>query len=556
VWISIIFLYISKYKQIVCVYALFLLHAILILYWLYLDSSPPSWGDQTDYLLKTLLFYDHFSFQSLDSVKKLLFVSGLRPPLFMYLPSIFYLFNLSIDAAISTNIIFLFILYVSVYGIGKTICNKNIGLLSVLIISLFPMVYGMSRQFLLDFPLTAMFSLSIYLLLLTNKFNNKKYSVLLGLIIGLSMLVKWSFPIFFLYPFAIIIIKENFFKKILIAENYKNDSQLKNILLTIFCGFITCSYWYLPNLNSVINVFKLSAPGTDVTPLFGLSGVFNLKSIFFYILGTINYIGSFSFMSIFLVGLLFYKFFDFNDKLILGTITFVLVSFTLLFENKEFRYVLPLSPLFAVFISKTLMVHIMNYRLKVFLLFLVITLGVSQFFLNSFGNNFLKIDYSIPTKLENPIDNLIFFSNNHRYGYQGYEHSWTEPPSKNDWKIIEILNSINHSFDYEKRIPKIFIIPFLEKFQIGHFKLYAKLNEINISLTHRNRKYEDFMNQMFDYDYIISKTGKICSYHGSNKNINDINQFFNNNYAENFQIVSSFILPDSSTATLFKNKLH
>ena len=61
---------------------------------------------------------------------------------------------------------------------------------------------------------------------------------------------------------------------------------------------------------------------------------------------------------------------------------------------------------------------------------------------------------------------------------------------------------------------------------------------------------------MFDYDYIISKTGKISSYHGSAKNVNDIKYFFSNNYKENFKIVNSFILPDSSTALLFKNKMH
>ena len=56
----------------------------------------------------------------------------------------------------------------------------------------------------------------------------------------------------------------------------------------------------------------------------------------------------------FFIGLLFYKLFDFNDWLIIGNIVFVLVIFTLLFENKEFRYVLPLSPLFASFYIKNI----------------------------------------------------------------------------------------------------------------------------------------------------------------------------------------------------------
>ena len=534
------------------VFVVFLFHVFSISYWLYIDKSQPSWGDQTDYLLRTFTFYDNLSFTSLEDFKKILFTSGLRPPLFMYLPSIFYLFNYSIDAAISTNIIFLFILYFSTYGIGKTISNKKVGLLAVLVISFFPMIYGMSRNFLLDFPLTAMFSLSIYLLILSNNFKHKKYSILLGFVIGLSMLVKWSFPIFFIYPFYFILKR---IKVLNISFKHKYY-QLKNILITIFIAVLTCSYWYLPNLLNILEVFKLSAPGSDVIPLFGLSGVFNLKSFLFYIIGIINHIGSFSFMIIFIIGLFFYKKFDDNDKLFIRNIAFVLVFFTILIENKEFRYVLPLSPLFAVFISKTLLCFISENKIRIFSICLVISISIVQFFYISFGKKSFEINFSVPTFLEDPLSTIILFSKNHRYGYKGYEHSWIEAPSNEEWKTVEILNSIQLNSDSKKKIPKLFIIPFLEKFQIGHFKLYAKMNGINISLTHRNRKFVEFKNQMVDYDFIISKTGNINAFHSIDENINDINNFFNFSYRDNFEIIDSFLLPDNSFAFLYKNKFY
>ena len=549
-----IFIYIKKNKHPIGVFMVFLFHVFSISYWLYIDKSQPSWGDQTDYLLRTFMFYDNLSFASLEDLKKILFTSGLRPPLFMYLPSIFYLINYSIDAAILTNVVFLFFLYLSIYGIGSTIINRNAGLLSVIIISLFPMIYGMSRNFLLDLPLTAMFSLSIYLLILANDFKHKKYSILLGIVIGLSMLVKWSSPIFFIYPFYFILKRIKIFN---IISNYKDrreNYQIKNILITIFIAVFTCSYWYLPNLLNILEVFKLSAPGSDVIPLFGLSGVFNLKSFLFYIIGIINHIGSFSFMIIFIIGLFFYRKFDDNDKLFIGTIVFVLVFFTILIENKEFRYVLPLSPLFAVFISKTLTYFIAENKIRIFSICLVISVGVVQFFYISFGKNSLGMNFSFPTFLEDPVSKIILFSKNHRYGYENYEHSWIETPSIEDWKTVEILNSIQLNFDSKKKIPKLFIIPFLEKFQIGHFKLYAKINGINISLTHRNRKFEDFKEQMVNYDFIVSKTGNINAFHGTDKNINDIKNFFNYNYSDNFEIIDSFLLPDNSYAILYKNK--
>ena len=89
------------------------------------------------------------------------------------------------------------------------------------------------------------------------------------------MLTKWSFPLFFFYPFIITIYKAQFFNKIIKLSNTYKDAQFQNILLSLIVAFFTCSFWYLPNLSSIIKVFMLSAPGSEVVPLFGLDGVFN-----------------------------------------------------------------------------------------------------------------------------------------------------------------------------------------------------------------------------------------------------------------------------------------
>ena len=179
--------------------------------------------------------------------------------------------------------------------------------------------------------------------------------------------------------------------------------------------------------------------------------------------------------------------------------------------------------------------------------------GLVQYLCISFDFISLPNSVSISTRLEEPVDRLIIFSKSHRYGYNGYEHAWAGPPERTNWSIDEIIYTIKLNSEMNDIIPKIFVIPHLEKFQIGQFKLYAKLNDYEIQLTHRNRNFSDFVNQYDTYDYIIAKSGDNCSYLGEKQNIENINKFFNQNQIS-FTAIDSFILPDNSIAIVYKNK--
>lgn len=88
------------------------------------------------------------------------------------------------------NSFFLWILLMSIYGIGSILYDKNVGLLAAFLTPLFSMVFGHSRMALLDYPLMCMVSLSFFLLLKTNGFSSLFYSCLFGVAFGLSELTK------------------------------------------------------------------------------------------------------------------------------------------------------------------------------------------------------------------------------------------------------------------------------------------------------------------------------------------------------------------------------
>src|SRR3989339_497863 len=81
------------------------------------------------------------------------------------------------------------ILLISTYKIGSVTYNRKAGLLAMLILSLYPAIFGISRMYELDFPLAAAVCFCMYLLLVTN-FENRWKSLLFGAVLGLSILIK------------------------------------------------------------------------------------------------------------------------------------------------------------------------------------------------------------------------------------------------------------------------------------------------------------------------------------------------------------------------------
>ncbi|MFH0754517.1 MAG: glycosyltransferase family 39 protein [Candidatus Omnitrophota bacterium] len=105
---------------------------------------------------------------------------------------------------------YMLILLWSTFGIGRIIYDKRAGLLAAFLLSMFPLVFGLSRQVMLDFPLMCMVTLSIYFLFKTNQFVSRRYSILFGLTFGLAQLTKEAAVIFIAVPLIYYFIKACF----------------------------------------------------------------------------------------------------------------------------------------------------------------------------------------------------------------------------------------------------------------------------------------------------------------------------------------------------------
>lgn len=181
--------------------------------WLWLAANATSTGWDRPKQLLYLLTYDNI-LQHVDAVSLFQAVTfndgkwSYYPPLFHFSALPWQrLLGVSEDVAAMTNVIYMAILLLSVYGIGARMFGKHVGLLASCLVSLFPMSFSMARYFYLDYALTAAVALSVYLLLLTNSFESRKYSLLFGLSLGLGMLIKWLLVFFLLGPLCIILLR-------------------------------------------------------------------------------------------------------------------------------------------------------------------------------------------------------------------------------------------------------------------------------------------------------------------------------------------------------------
>jgi len=172
--------------------------------WLWLDRQPPAWDDSW-YLSGSLVVYDALRAEGISGMVRAFFsVLGFKAPLITGLPAPFYLvLGRDWHVAYLVNLVAMLVLFATVYGIGKKCGNAWAGAIAVTIVATMPLLYGLSRWFLVEYTLTAMVAVAIWLLLLSPDLQRRGLCLGLGVLLGFGLLLKVSFPLFLALPLAI-----------------------------------------------------------------------------------------------------------------------------------------------------------------------------------------------------------------------------------------------------------------------------------------------------------------------------------------------------------------
>ena len=161
---------------------LFLLVIILWIFggnliWILLDIRPPSY-DQGLHLFRTFNYWEAMSSGSEDWWQDMLNVEPFYPPFYhLSLIPLSLIFGFTLDTGVIGNSFYMVILVLSVYGIGKILYTRNAGLIAAFLVSCYPIIVSMSREYIISVMLTAMTAfLAYYFFLKSENFDQSNLS--------------------------------------------------------------------------------------------------------------------------------------------------------------------------------------------------------------------------------------------------------------------------------------------------------------------------------------------------------------------------------------------
>lgn len=240
--------------------------------WIALDHAVPAW-DQTNHLTGSLNYLNalqHPDFFLGEWWQRFWMLSSKYPPLTYISTTPFqYIFGTSPDHAILVNLLFSAVLIGSVYGLGKHLFNRKAGFWAAVICLLFPRLYTVRLEYLLDYPLTALITASFWCLTVwrdaKKTWQGWRWSLGFGFCFGLAMMTKQSVLWFLFIPLLWL------FSTNLWQRNWEKLTQLIGglALSTLIFGF-----WYRTNW-----IFFLSAEQRGIVESAMIEGDPALNSI-------------------------------------------------------------------------------------------------------------------------------------------------------------------------------------------------------------------------------------------------------------------------------------
>lgn len=575
--------------------ALLLLYLANVIYnyiWIVQDKKPPGWDDAA-HLMLSLSYYQILANPGWDMIGKLVEVSSYYPPFYHFFTAFMYLlFGKSLDVALMTNSVFLGILLLSIFGIGKKIFNEETGLVAAVFISLYPSIFALERVYMLELPLVAMVALNVYFLLLTDHFKSLKFSIAFGFTTAIAILTKWTAVFFIIGPlfciihdtFSSITIEQRIASRIkfqriekvcqycgkalktnyiqhdgknfcskeckkkwkLQSKSKKNASYFPravNLCLAILVSFIVASIWYIPHLNDVYNNVIIGQTFAGAAE--GDPSVLTIPSIRYYILTLLDFQISPILAVLFFAGVLYLLKKKENQLLLFLWIFIPYLAFTL-FRNKDYRYTLPIVGAVAL-ISAIPLVKINSKKLKVAVFSIILIIGGLQLFLMAAGMDSLSKATSVDVK---DYGTFKLFPS----GGYGARPLWTE-----DWKTEDTLETITSDAIKNTRTQgRVAVVVVLPDYHIinGYTFSYYAIRD-NLPLYIINAAYlpsaSVFYDNFLNIDYIIIKRGGDIVGNKYRIMVNDMYVFFEKNYNGKYQLIKSLDLPDNSTLSIYKN---
>jgi hypothetical protein len=400
------------------------------------------------------------------------------------------------------------ILLLGTYRIGKTVLTPTASAIAAVLANFYPFVLWLSRETLIDYWLMCSVCGAFWLLLKTEKFSHRWWSILFGFACGLGMLTKFSFAFFIAAPFV-----------------WAARRNLRNALLAIIVGILICGPWYFWSIPALIELSHINAAGGRSE---GDPAVLSWQGLMFYWRVLEGYQ---LFLPLF-IAFIFGAFrlareFESSWTPIVLWLVGSWVAFHI-FQNKDPRYTAPLLPAIALITAKA-------FEGRRILITMLLPFLVFQHYLVSFGIARLPDTVVLQSGLHGPLswDWQLFT--------QKYFGLWG-PPSREHWPIDRVLDQLPRM---RNRPLRLGLVPDIPRFDHAAFRLQIALRRMSVIIHSVHDTAEASVN---DNDFVLAGTAIIDRY--SAPNARAIGEYINV-HSERFRLVETIVLPNGEVVSLY-----
>ena len=509
------------------IFVIWFIGAICDRIWYNLDNSVPAW-DQADYLNGALNYwYALQTPQWFDGEwwRYLWLLSNKIPPLHYILTTPWLnWFGRGEDAASLVMLVYSAMLLVGVYGLGVTLFNRRIAIYAAIFCQLLPGLYYYRLEFLLDYPLTAIVTWSVWLLTLW-KISKQSWlwAIAWGISFGLALLLKQTALFFLFVPLLWLLIA---------CLKNRQWLQVIQLISSIFIGIAICYPWYRTNWLLILTSGKRATVDSAI-----IEGdpALNTIDAWLYYFKTLPYLLSWHLLIIPVVGLLLYfisKLFSFdfyrvpslnlkNNHHIRWLLVYFIGGYLLssLNINKDARYILPLLPVISLFLAIGLQSY--NRKLRNYIQGITIGLAITLTILNIF-----PLPGATIAKLLSP---------------RTQHYPYTQQPYPHKEVIQEIINT-----DLNLRTT-LGVLPSTPEINQHNFSFYGGQQYFQVVGRQVGIREEEVVRDARSLNWFIIKTGDQGSVPEAQATITKLVS-----ESPDFQLHRSWQLPDNSQLKLYR----
>jgi hypothetical protein len=465
--------------------------------WLALDRRPPEW-DYANHLERAVLCARDLGTGDASAIMAR---SSFYPPIVPCAAGIVYRLIPS-DAVAGQLVVlaFLGIGMAAVYLVARTFAGGTAGVLAAIAFGTAPFVVFLSLRFQLDLPLAAMVAVMLAVLLRTDGFRSRSWTLIAGVVFALGMLTKPPFASYVLVAVMAVL------------STSRTRAAIANAALASVVAVGISLPWYGPRLFGLPAQIAARSVEHGVTegkpPTLSWAGLSYYPSWFPYYVGIVVAVLS-------LIGLwvAFRRRQWFTLAALLPPLTLIM-----LVRNKDLRYFLPLVPMVAVLAAVGFATF--GRRARSWIMAAVVAAGLFHVSVVTFG---------VP-----PYPNwpwlMGFWLLNSR-------------PEQGDWHQRDILDLL--AGDSGGRPAVVSVVPNHAHFSISNFRYYGVRDGLSLRFV---RAWDQ---EPLGVDYMVVKSGDVGPEFAAAKPRRVAERLASDPLlARVFPVIAEYPLPDGSVASV------